>query len=104
MRSIEFQPAAKADLLEAWLQVAHHRGVNAADTYLSKLRGLCELIANQPEMGVNRPDVADGVQSFPVDSHVIYYEHDDSTLFVLRVWHTAQNPASFTLRPESEIS
>ena len=71
MRSIEFQPAAKVDLLEAWLQVAHHRGVNAADTYLSKLRALCELIANQPGMGVDRPDVADGVLSFPVDSHVV---------------------------------
>ncbi len=37
--------------------------------------------------GRRRPNVATGVQSFPIDPYVIYYELCGSTLNVLRVWH-----------------
>ena len=91
MKSVEFQQAAEADLLGAWLQVADDRGVGAADTYIAKIRDLCELIASQPEMGVVRNDVAIDVRSFPVDNYVLYYEVD-SSLRILRVWHSSQDP------------
>lgn len=92
MKVLEYQAAAKADLLGAWLQVAENRGVDAADVYVEKIRDLCELIASQPEMGVVRDDVANDVRSFPVDSYVIYYEDDGSSLRILRVWHSSQDP------------
>ncbi len=66
---------------------------------VTKLGELCELILSQPGMGVARLDVAGNVQSLPVDNYVIYYEQNDSTLSVLRVWHTAQDPASLTIDP-----
>jgi len=31
LKILEYQPAAKADLLDAWLQVADDRGVDAAE-------------------------------------------------------------------------
>lgn len=93
MKFIEFQPAAKADLIGVWLQIADDRGVDAADAYVEKIRDLCTLIASQPEMGVARNDVADGVRSFPVDSYVIYYEDAGSSLRILRVWHASQDPS-----------
>ncbi len=92
MKIPEYQPGAKADLLGAWLQVADDRGVDAADAYLEKIRDLCELIAGQPEMGVARDDVANDVRSFPIDSYVIYYEDAGSSLRILRVWHSSQDP------------
>ncbi len=92
MKAVEFQSAAEADLVGAWLQVADDRSVDAADAYIAKLRDLCELIASQPEMGVARPDVAIDVRSFPVDNHVIYYEDRESTVRILRVWHSSQDP------------
>lgn len=92
MKLLEYQPAAKADLLGAWLQVANDRGTDAADACVEKIRDLCELIAHQPEMGVVRDDVANDVRSFPVDSLVIYYENTDSSLRILRVWHSSQDP------------
>ena len=99
MTSVQYQPAAETDLIGAWLQVADDRGVDAADLYISKLREVCELIASQPGMGVDRPDVAADVQSFPVDHYVIYYELHGSTLNVLRVWHAAQDPKSLAVKP-----
>ncbi len=97
MTIVQYQAAAEADLVEVWLQVADDGGLNQADEYISKLQAICELIASQPDMGLNRPDIAKGVRSFPVDRYVIYYEHYGPTLSVLRVWHTAQDPKSLSV-------
>ena len=97
MTIVQYQAAAEADLVEVWLQVADDGGLKQADEYISKLQAICELIASQPDMGVNRPDIAKGVRSFPVDRYVIYYEHFSPTLSVLRVWHTAQDPESLSV-------
>jgi toxin ParE1/3/4 len=94
---VQYQAAAETDLVEVWLQVADDGGLNQADEYISKLQAICELIASQPDMGLNRPDIAKGVRSFPVDRYVIYYEHHGPTLSVLRVWHTAQDPKSLSV-------
>ena len=94
MTIVQYQAAAEADLVEVWLQVADDGGPNRADEYISKIQAVCELIASQPDMGLDRPDIAKGVLSFPVDRYVIYYELHGPTLSVLRVWHTAQDPKS----------
>ena len=97
MTIVQYQAAAEADLVEVWLQVADDGDLNRADEYISKSQAICELIASQPDMGLNRPDIANGVRSFPVDRYVIYYEHYGPTLSVLRVWHTAQDPKSLSV-------
>jgi toxin ParE1/3/4 len=97
LRLVEYQNAAEEDLVGAWLQVTNDLGIDAADAYVSKIRDLCELIASQPEMGVARDDIARNVRSFPVDNYVIYYENSDSSLWILRVWHSSQNPAALSI-------
>ncbi len=97
MTIIQYQAAAEADLVEVWLQVADDGGPDRADEYISKLQAICELIASQPDTGLNRSDIAKGVRSFPVDRYVIYYEYYGPTLSVLRVWHTAQDPKSLSV-------
>ncbi len=92
MTIVLYQAAAEVDLVEIWLQVADDGGNQRADEYIFRLQKICELIAGQPEMGVDRPDIAKGVRSFPVDRYVIYYEQHGPELSVLRVWHTAQDP------------
>jgi len=93
---VQYQAAAKADLINAWLQIATD-SPERADTYLSRLQEICELLAGQPEMGLDRPDIAAGVRSFPVDQYVIFYEQHGETIAVLRIWHAAQDPRSFSL-------
>ena len=97
MTIVQYQAAAEADLIEVWLQVADDGGNERADKYISRLQVICELIASQPDMGVDRPDIAKGIRSFPVDRFVIYYEQHGPTLSVLRVWHTAQDPKSLSV-------
>jgi toxin ParE1/3/4 len=93
---VQYQAAAKADLINAWLQIAAD-SPERADRYISRLQEICELLAGQPEMGLDRPDIAAGVRSFPVDNYVIFYEQHDQTIAVLRIWHAAQDPLTFVL-------
>jgi len=95
LKPVEYQNAAEEDLIGAWIQVANDLGSDAADTYVSKIRDLCELIASQP--GVARDDVAIGVRSLPVDNYVIFYENSDSSLRILRVWHSSQSAATLSI-------
>ena len=97
MTNVQYQTAAEADLVEVWLQVAQDGGNDRADEYISRLQEICELIASQPRLGVDRPDIAKGVRSFPVDRYVIYYEKHGASLHVLRVWHTAQDSKSLSI-------
>ena len=97
MTIVQYQAAAEADLVEVWLQVADDGSLYQADEYISKLQAICDLIASQPDMGLDRADIANGVRSFPVDRYVIYYERHGPKLSVLRVWHTAQDPKSLSV-------
>ena len=94
--TLVYQAAAKADLIDAWLQIADD-SIEIADEYVYRSQAICELISAQPDMGVARPDVADGVRSFPIDSHVIYYEIRGHTMSVLRIWHAARDPQTFSV-------
>ena len=96
MSHVQYQAAAKADLINAWVQIAADSS-ERADRYISRLQEICELLAGQPEMGLDRPDIAAGVRSFPVDQYVIFYEQYDETIAVLRIWHAAQDPLNFSL-------
>ena len=91
MNRVEFQSAAEADLVEVWLRIAAD-SIERADEYIFHLHEICELIAEQPAMGVARPDIAAGVRSFPVGNFTIFYECSEKTVSVLRVWHASRDP------------
>lgn len=96
MSSVTFLPLADDDLLAAWLHIATDNPV-AADNCLDRIQHVCALIAENPAMGIERDELRVGVRSFPVDSHVIFYVATDKGIVVLRVWPSAQDPATFAL-------
>ena len=69
----------------------------AADNYLDHIYRVCSLIADNPEMGVIRNEIKDGVRSFPVENHVIFYTSKAKGIAVLRVWPSAQDPATIVM-------
>lgn len=96
MTRVVYQRLAHADLLDVWSYIADD-DITAADTYLDRIFELCELLADNPLMGVARDDVADGVRSFPLDRYVVFYELCDEGITVLRIWHSARDPNSFSI-------
>ena len=96
MSSVTFLPLADDDLLAAWLHIATDNPI-AADQYLDRIQHVCALIADNPAMGIERDELRVGVRSFPVENHVIFYVAKDKGIVVLRVWPSAQDPATFAL-------
>lgn len=96
MSQVFYQRVAKADLIDVWLFIAGDN-VAAADAYIDRLQQVCALIAENPLMGYERTDIAEGVSGFTVDDFLIYYELHEKGITVLRVWHAARDPAGLRL-------
>ena len=96
MSTVRYLPLADDDLLAAWLHIVDDNPI-AADNYVDRVFHVCTLIADNPGMGTERPELSEGLRSFPVDNHVVFYTVDDAGITVLRVWPAAQNPATFEL-------
>jgi len=96
VNSVTFLPLADEDLEAAWLHIATDNPI-AADDYLDSIYHVCSLIADNPGMGVGRNEIKDGVRSFPVENHVIFYTAKAKGIAVLRVWPSAQDPATFVM-------
>lgn len=91
MSRIRFTNSAEADLLELWLNIAEENLV-AADESLDSIQATVSLLGTQPEMGRARPELADGLRSFPTRTpYIIFYVPDGDDLLVVRVLHHARD-------------
>ena len=86
MKRVRLSRIAETDLDEIWLYVAGDGGVD---------------VANQPNAGRLRDELAIGLRSFPVENHIIYYRPEPSHILIARVLHGRRDQAS-TLGPQEE--
>ncbi|MEO9038946.1 MAG: type II toxin-antitoxin system RelE/ParE family toxin [Gallionella sp.] len=91
MPRIHFTGLAETDLLELWLTIAEENLI-AADESLDTLQATVALLATQPEMGRSRPELANGLRSFPTRTpYIIFYLPEEDGLLVVRVLHHARD-------------
>lgn len=84
MLELEISPQAENDLVETWLYIAEDQPINA-DRYLDKLQEKAQKLAEFPDLGRDRPELAEGLKSFPVDRYNLYYTTTESKLILVRV-------------------
>ena len=72
MSKVRFAKSAQTDLLEAWLFIAEGN-VYAADQVLESVEREADLLGTQPLMGRARPELADGVRSWPTSTAYICF-------------------------------
>lgn len=76
MPCIRYTTSAEDDLLELWMTIAEENLV-AADESLDSIQATVSLLGGQPKMGRARPELADGLRSFPTrTSCIIFYVPD----------------------------
>ncbi len=75
---------AEEDLIDIWLYIEEDQPVNA-DRFLDKLNDAAMLLAESPEMGVDRPSLGKGLKSFPVGNYILYYRVKHNELELVRV-------------------
>ncbi|MBB5518645.1 type II toxin-antitoxin system RelE/ParE family toxin [Amphiplicatus metriothermophilus] len=88
-----FSAQARADLDSVLSYTLEGWGARQAKTYLDALETRLQALAKTPSMGRARPDLAEGVLSFPSGSHVIYYKQIRGGIAVVRILHGRRDPS-----------
>ena len=91
MARVLYARSTQTDLLEAWLFIAEEN-TTAADLVLDTIERESEALSLQPLMGRARPELAEGVRSWPTSTlYSLFYLADDQGITVLRVLHHARD-------------
>lgn len=83
---------AKQDLADIADYTKEHWGRSQARIYLNEIEAGCEKIAGKPSIGKSREEISKDLMSFPVESHVVYYQHKNQQVIVVRVLHRRMLP------------
>lgn len=72
MSSYRYSSDANADIEEIALYIFDLNPV-AAHNFLNALEETCELVAEHPMIGRPRPELGEGLRSFPVGNYLVFY-------------------------------
>lgn len=85
-----FSDLAEGDLAEIWLSIAMDQLQNA-DRFVEDLRDRAQQLAEQPLMGVSRPDFGKDIRCFPHGEYLLIYRPSDSGVGIARIVHGARD-------------
>ena len=91
MSRVRFTPRAAEDLEEIWFFIAADN-LDAADRTLDTLEQKARLLAENPQMGPARPDIAKEMRYHPVGSYLLLYRLIKNGVEIVRVVHGARDP------------
>ena len=80
-------PAARDDLIEIWNYTAEQWSPEQAERYLLSIETCLNTLADNPEMGRERPEINADYLSFPVEQHVIFYLRAPDHIQVIGILH-----------------
>jgi toxin ParE1/3/4 len=86
-RALTLRPKAIADLAEIWAFTAAQWSESQAETYLTGLQALFDLLCSQPDMARLRHEITPPVRLFPYRAHLVIYQDTADSLHILRLVH-----------------
>ncbi len=84
MKQINISELAEADLADIWFYIAQDN-IEAADRFVSLILKKCKTLVSSPGMGIERPELAPSIRSFPVGNYIIFYRQDKHGIEIARV-------------------
>ena len=94
MTAAQYSPKALDDLRSIFDYIARDRPEAAART-VERLLKSCDTLANAPEIGASRDELAPSLRAFSVGSYVVYYRPCPNGVRVERVLHAARDSEAF---------
>jgi toxin ParE1/3/4 len=85
--SFRLTPAARNDLIEIWKYTAHFWSPEQAEKYLLEIETCLNLLADNPDLAGNRPEIREGCYSFPSGQHVIFFLKGESQIQIIGILH-----------------
>ena len=88
----QFTDKAERDLEGIIDYTVQQWGVSQANTYLDGLDSRAQLLGENPDLGMARETLFEGLLSFPYESHILYYKKHARGIVILRVLHQHMDP------------
>lgn len=85
-------PVARDDLRGIYRFGLRNWGANRSFTYLENIKERLWALTEQPLLGIERPELLPGMRSFPVESHIVFYQVRSKQIEIIRVLHGRQDP------------
>lgn len=102
-RRIVYSDDARTEFSNILLYTADQWGKGQRTTYKQLIRDTLRTLSQSPSLGRTRNDLADGMRSYPVGSHVLYYWERDGILTVAHILHSRRDASRYTwLKPTEE--
>lgn len=83
MNSIQRRPRARLDLIDIWQFIADD-SVAAADRVLDGIESTLRMLRDNPKAGRARPELAEGLRSFPAGAYVLFYRQGPNGIEFVR--------------------
>lgn len=90
MSRFKLSAQARQDIEDIWLYIAQN-SPQAADNLLDKMLLRFSRLAQFPELGRVRSDLAPFVRSFPVGSYIVFYRPIEQGIEIVRVVHGSRD-------------
>lgn len=83
---------AKSDLIKIARYTQLTWGKIQRNDYLKVLENTFQLLAEEPELGLNCDYIREGYSKYPQSSHVIYYnKHKINQILIMRILHKSMD-------------
>lgn len=90
MKRYRLNSIAKSDLTSIHKYIAHDN-LTAANGLIHEFKQKFRLLASQPLLGQQRPELGVGIRSFTMGNYVVYYRPVQNSIEVARVIHAARD-------------
>jgi toxin ParE1/3/4 len=95
MKRIRVSHPAEKDLDDIWYYVARNSdSIDVADRLLESITEAFCLLAQAPEAGTRRDEIAPGLRGFPVGNYIIYYAKTERHVVISRILHGMRDQKS----------
>jgi len=87
MPSFIFTDKAEEDLAKIVDFTLERWGIEKAHQYIDGLDEIAQMLADNPDVGIDRKGLFSGLYCFPYESHMIFYVKHAQSIAIIRVLH-----------------
>ena len=98
MGEVRLSRFAQRDLLEIWFHIAAEKGPHTADHWIDRIEARCRQLAEFPESGPHRPDIADDARMLVIARWLALYEITKDGVCIMGIANDSEPQNAFSVK------